>query len=138
MEKTRLGLSVGVVGAAAYLLSLFGGYIPVLLLVGYVLMFETNGWLKRMAVKAAVLTFLFSVATAVIGLIPDCASLIQNCAALFNSYVDISTIYTLQDILLDLLGLFEVILLLALSLKAFKQGTIVIGFIDSLVNKCME
>lgn len=138
MEKTRLGLSVGVVGAAAYLLSLFGGYIPVLLLVGYVLMFETNGWLKRTAVKAAVVTILFSMASALIGLIPDCLRLIQEIVVLFDGYFDITTVYTIESLLLDMLNLFELFLVLALGLKAFKQRTIVIGFIDSIVNKCME
>ena len=67
MQKSNFGVSVGVVGAAMYLLSLFGGYMAALLLIGYVLLFESNTWLKRTAVKVAVITFIFSVASGCIG-----------------------------------------------------------------------
>ena len=42
MQKTRLGTLDRVLGAALYLTAFFGGIIPVLLLAGYVLLFEEN------------------------------------------------------------------------------------------------
>lgn len=45
MQKTRLGISVGMLGAAIYLTGLFSGYLVVVLMVGYVLLFEENSWL---------------------------------------------------------------------------------------------
>ena len=60
MQGTKLGISVGMLGAAIYFTGLFSGYIVPVLLVGYVLMFEENGWLRRSAVKAISLMVFFS------------------------------------------------------------------------------
>ena len=46
MEKTKLGVSVGIFGAFLYVAALFGGYIAITLLAGYVLLMESNEWLK--------------------------------------------------------------------------------------------
>ena len=138
MQKSNFGVSVGVVGAAAYLLTLFGGYTPALLLVGYILLFENNNWLKRVALKAIVLQFLFSVINLVIGLVPDVIGVLNSFASIFGESVYVSFISMLCNALQDLLSLVKVALMLALSLKALKQSTIIIGFIDSLINKCME
>ena len=50
MQKTRLGISVGMLGAAIYLTGLFSGYVVAVLMAGYVLLFEENSWLRRSAV----------------------------------------------------------------------------------------
>lgn len=138
MQKSKLGLNVGVVGAAAYLLSLFAGYIPTALLVGFVLLFEENNWLRRTAVKAAVLTFLFSIGYTLIGLLPEVIGVIGSIVYIFGGSFHISFISNLCSALSNVLGLVETVLLLALSLKATKQSTIVVGFVDQIVNKCME
>ena len=44
MQKTKLGISVGLLGAAIYFMGLFGGYLVAVLLAGYILMFEENEW----------------------------------------------------------------------------------------------
>ena len=54
MQKTRLGISVGMLGAAVYLTGLFSGYLVAILMAGYVLLCEENGWLKRSVIKAVV------------------------------------------------------------------------------------
>ena len=54
MQKTRLGISVGMLGAAVYLTGLFSGYLVAILMAGYVLLCEENGWLKRSDIKAVV------------------------------------------------------------------------------------
>ena len=43
MQKTRFGISVGLMGAAIYFVGLFGGYAAMLLLAGDVLLFGENG-----------------------------------------------------------------------------------------------
>ena len=52
MQKTKIGISVGVMGAVMYFASLFGGYIPMLLLAGYIFLKEENIWLRKAAFKA--------------------------------------------------------------------------------------
>lgn len=52
MEKTKLGVSIGLLGAGIFAAALFGGYVATIVLAGYVLLMETNEWLRRAAVKA--------------------------------------------------------------------------------------
>jgi hypothetical protein len=138
MQKSNFGISVGVVGAAAYLLSLFGGYIPTLLLVGYVMLFEPNQWLKRTALKAGVITFMFSVLYALIGLLPDALSTLHSFFALFNGRLSVPFINDLCHVLNNVANLGETCLLLALAIKALDMKTIVISFVDNFVGKCTE
>ena len=42
MEKTKLGIPVNILGAVFYLLCMFGGYIPAILIAGYILIRETD------------------------------------------------------------------------------------------------
>ena len=42
MQKARLGVSVGLLGSAMYLISLFSGFLPAVVLAGYVLLCEQN------------------------------------------------------------------------------------------------
>ena len=138
MQKSKMGLNVGVVGAAAYLLALFGGYIPLLLLAGYVLLFESNGWLKRTALKAVVLTFLFSLASTAIGFIPDVIEMIHSIVAIFDGKFTVKYVAELVRALYNILNVAEVVLLVALAVKAMTESTIIIGFVDKIVNKCVE
>ncbi len=55
MQKTKIGISVGVMGAVMYFASLFGGYIPMLLLAGYIFLKEENIWLRKAAFNAVAL-----------------------------------------------------------------------------------
>lgn len=70
MEKTKLGISIGLLGAGMYFAGLAGA-LPALLLAGYVLLREENSWLKRMAVKAAAIVLLMAVFPACWGLLED-------------------------------------------------------------------
>lgn len=60
MQKTRMGISVGLMGAATYLCGLFGGLMVTVVIAGYILLFEENAWLKRAAVICGAASFLFS------------------------------------------------------------------------------
>ena len=66
MQKTRLGITVGLMGALTYFIALFGGYLAMIIVAGYILLFESNEWLKKAAVKAAVITIGFAVLISVI------------------------------------------------------------------------
>ena len=60
MEKSRLGVKVCLLGALSYWLAMFGGFIPTLLLAGYVLLLKNDKWLKKSVLNAFILSvFLF-------------------------------------------------------------------------------
>ncbi len=134
MHKTKLGISVGLLGALVYFATLFsGGYTIPVLLCGYVLLVEDNPWLRKASVKALVILVTFSLASFLVGLIPRTVG-----AALSFTNVSISFLYTVQNVIDTLLGLVSDILLLILGVKAFTQGTLKLPVIDKLIEKYMD
>ena len=138
MEKTKLGISVGLMGAALYFLGLFSSYIVAVLLAGYVLLFEDNAWLKKSAVKAVAVLAIFSFATAVVNLLPNAVNLINDFVAIFGGHFYLSFLSNLVGFVTTALNLLEKLLLLGLGLTALNQGTLPVPFVDGLINKHMD
>ncbi len=132
--KTKLGVSVGLMGAAAYLLGLFSGYTVQVLLVGYVLLCEENEWLRKTVVKALLVCLAFSGLDLVIGFIPDTFSLINQVCVLFDGSFRVEILSQLISLILSILNIAEKVLLLLLGLKALRQGTIQLGKLDQFAN----
>lgn len=132
--KTKLGVSVGVLAAATYFMGLFGGYIALIALVGYVLLFEQDSWLRKSAVKAFALCVLFSIIYALVGFIPDLMGLVDSFLGIFGGDFSITFINYGVYFLQDIIGLVEKVVFLILGLLAFRQNTINMGPIDKLVD----
>lgn len=137
MEKTKLGVSVGLLGAALYFAALFGGYTTVALVAGYVLLREENGWLKKTAVKAVVLLAAFSVLTYAIGLIPDLIDWIISFISLLNLNISLIVINRIVSLLTSAIYIVKTAAFLILGLKALKKEDFAISSIDEIVNKHM-
>lgn len=137
MQKTKLGISVGLFGAAVYFMGLFGGYLVMILLAGYALLFEQNEWLRKSVVKAVVLAVCFSLLTALINLIPDAISFIGDIASAFNASVYLPRVRSIIEAITDALAIIEKVLLIVLGVKALNQSTITIPVVDKLINKYM-
>lgn len=138
MQKTRLGISVGMFGAAIYLTGLFSGYVVAVLMAGYVLLFEENSWLKRSAVKAVSLMVFFSFITVLINLIPNAISCINYVASMFGGSFYAVFVSNLISALTSIIDIIEKILLIGLGVKALNQGTITVPVVDKLVSKYMD
>lgn len=137
MEKTKLGISVGLLGAALFFGALCGGYVFLLVLAGYVLLFEANEWLKKAAVKAVVLSFAFSVFSSALGLIPSLFRWLSDFLELINLNISFSFIINIVNLLTSAIYIVEVICFLALGLKALKMETVAISSVDEMVAKHM-
>lgn len=137
MQKTRLGISVGLLGAAIYLVGLFGGYVAMVVLAGYTLLFESNGWLRRSAVKAVVLMVAFSALNAVLGLIPDCFSAIGEVVVLGGGEFQLVLLNHLFSALIQLVDVVKKVLFLVLGAKALRQSTVVIPAVDEFISSYM-
>jgi len=138
MQKTKLGISVGVFGALLYFSGLFSGYLLTTLLAGYVLFKEENPWLKKTAVKSIALMIGFSVLYAVVGLLPDTIDIINNIFNIFNGYFSLSIISQVSSLLLKVIGFAETIVFVVLGFKSISQGTVPVPVIDSFVNKNIQ
>lgn len=137
MQKTKLGISVGMLGAVLYFMGLFSGYLITILLAGYVLLCEDNEWLKKTAVKVISIMIVFSFWTTVIGLVPGVISVIDDVVSIFGGHFYIAFISKLFNALIAGLNIVQKLLLLGLGVKALNQGTIPIPFVDNLINKYM-
>ncbi len=138
MQKTRLGISVGMLGAAIYLTGLFSGYVVAVLMAGYVLLFEENSWLRRSAVKAVSLMVFFSFITVLINLIPNAISSINYIASMFGSSFYAVFITNLVSAVTSIIDIIEKLLFIGLGVKALNQGTITAPVVDKLVSKYMD
>ena len=137
MQKTKLGISVGLLGAAIYFTGLFSGYLVAVVLVGYVLMFEENEWLRKNAVKAVALMVFFSLLVVVINLIPNTINFINNIVAVFGGNFSIVILSRLVTAIVSGLDIIEKILFIGLGIKSLSQGTVALPIIDKLVNTYM-
>lgn len=137
MQKTRLGISVGMLGAAIYLTGLFSGYLAALLLTGYVLLFEENEWLKKSAVKAVALMMLFSFITVLINLIPNAMSCIDHIASMLGGSFHVGFISGLVSAVISVIDIIEKLLFISLGVRALNQGTIDVAVVDGLISKYM-
>lgn len=133
--KSKLGISVGLLGAIAYFTALFGGYIPLLLVVGYILFSEENVWLKKTAVKAIVLLLCFSILSAVIGIIPDIIRLINDLFNIFRETFSIPVITRIFSFIQSAVSFVRIILFLLLGMTALNQGTIKVPVVDNIIDK---
>lgn len=138
MQKTRLGISVGMLGAAIYLTGLFSGYVVAILMAGYVLLCEENSWLRRCAVKAVSLMVFFSFITVLINLIPNAISSINYIASMFGSSFYAVFITNLVSAVTSIIDIIEKLLFIGLGVKALNQGTITVPVVDKLVSKYMD
>ena len=135
MEKTKLGISVGLMGALLYALGLFGGYFLTVAAVVYVLWREDSVWLKQTAVKALALTFLFPVISLAIGVIPDLVGLVQSVMNLFDEFFSMEVVLEIEAILRSILNILEYVVFILLGVMALGKKTIRVPLVDSLVEK---
>lgn len=138
MQKTKLGISVGLLGAAIYFTGLFSGYLVAVLLTGYVLLFEENGWLKKNAVKAVALMAFFSLLTVGINLIPNVLGVISDLLGIFDVHFSYGVVNSIISVVIGIINLIERVLFILLGFKALNQGTIAVPVVDKLIGKYME
>ena len=137
MQKTRLGVSVGMLGAAVCLSCLFGGYLSSIVLAGYILLFEENEWLKKNAIKAVVLMMSLSLLTVGIRLIPDAIGFIGSIFAVFGGSLHLSVVNGIIAVVLNAVDIIETVLFIILGVKALDQGSVSVPVVDKLISKYM-
>ena len=139
MEKTKLGISVGMLGAAVYFSAALFGYLALLVVGGYILFVEKKEWLKKCVIKAVVLMLLYSLITTVIGLIPQLISLSGGEETLFGSYyLYLAGAYQIISVVLVVLNFVRIGFFIALGIKALSEKTINIPLIDNFINTYMD
>ena len=133
MEKTKLGVSAGFLCAAAYLLFLFGGYTPALLLVGYILICENDETLRISALTATILALAFSLLNLLIGLLPDILNIFESMLDIFNVYLNLNLIHRLSNLFSNTLVLLRNAAYVVFAVLAIVGKPLKIGFVAKLL-----
>ena len=135
MKKTHLGISVGLMGAIMCFVCLFGGYIPALLIAGFVLATEDDEWLKKTCVKALALMISFSVMITVLNLLPDLLAWLDTIVAVFGGNFQYGIVNNIIGVFTGLLSLARTCIFLILGAQALNNGTLAIPGLDKMIDK---
>ena len=139
MEKTKLGISQGMLGAVVYFTAALLGYVSLFVVGGYILLIEKTEWLKKCVVKAVVLMLLYSLLSTVIGLIPQVFSYGSGDDALIGGYyLYLAGAYQVVAVVLVVLNFARIGLFIALGVKALNEKTITIPIVDKLIDRYMD
>ena len=139
MDKTKLGISQGMLGAIVYFSAALLGYISLFIIGGYILLVEKTGWLKKCVVKAVVIMLIYTLLSTVIGIIPQVFGLGGGEASLFGSYyLYLTGVYSIVAVILVVLNLVRIGLFIALGIKALNEKTIRIPVVDRLIDAYMD
>ena len=133
MEKTKLGLSVPVTAAAAFLLFTLCGSTVGFLFLGYILLCETDAGLKRKALTAAIVYVGFILVNELIGLIPGAFSLLEELVRLCKGSLNVYIVHQISNLLYSVVNFVRDILMLVLALKAWKGNDVELGFVKKLI-----
>ncbi len=134
MQKTKLGLPVGIVAMATYLIFFYGGYVAGLLAVGYILLCESDTWLKRSALKTVVVALLFSVLNTLVYLLPNILDIFTSLLNIFRVYPNLSIIDNIAGLFASILGILKLVAYLTLAILALFRKSINIKFLDNLID----
>lgn len=138
MEKTKLGISVGLMGALLYAIGLWGGYFLIIAAVAYVLIREESAWLKQTAVKALALTFVFPLLYLAIGVIPDLVGLVGDVMNLFDEALDTEILDEIVMLLRDIVNIAEYVVFVLMGILALGKKTVRLPLIDAAVKKHLD
>lgn len=138
MEKSRLGVKVCLLGALSYWLAMFGGFIPTLLLAGYVLLLENDKWLKESVLNAFILSVFFSVISGIISVFPDVIGLINSFFGIFAGHFYADGFSSFINLLLYIVSIAETIMFIILGFTSLKQKDITVPFVSKFVDKYFE
>jgi uncharacterized membrane protein len=135
MGKTKLGVSVELLAAAVFFVALFGGYTPVLLVAGYILLVEENAWLKKAAIKSVALLTAISLITYVIGLVPDVFDWLSSFLRLIGLNISFSIISSIVYLFTSAIAIVKILFFVLSGVKALKGETVAISSLDAMLDK---
>ncbi len=138
MQKTKLGISVGLLGAILFISALVQP-LAAFIIAGYILIAEDNLWIRRAAVKSIVIGFAFSVLSIIIYLIPDFINVIERLICIFkDDYYSgdfVGFIDDLVSFIVSVTDYAQVVIFGLLALTSLKQSTVIIPVVDKFINK---
>jgi len=137
MQKTKLGISVGLLGAAVYLSGMLS-IVALVILAGYILLMEENEWLRKAAIKAVAIVLAFTVLNGCLGLINDVLGIINSIIGWFGSMFTLRIPLNIESIISYAFEFVETALLILLGISSLSQGSVKVDILDKLIAKHTE
>lgn len=138
MQKTKLGISVGLMGAGLYFLGIFS-FIPAFLLAAYVLLCEDSAWLKRNAIRMVIIVTGFYILHTGVDMLQEIWGVINSILGwipflhlYFNFPLNLDSI---ADYVISFIG--NLVLLMS-GFKALSNDMIKVSFADKLLSKHLD
>lgn len=133
MYKTKLGVSVGIMGALVCFLGYFLGVTswPFLVVIGLILWKEDNEWLRRLVIKVAIISLFFA-------LIPVAINGIQYIFNILNRMFNTDKVkwpVSLDYYINTIANILEIIVFVLLGFKSLNQKHVKIKPVDDIINK---
>lgn len=136
MEKTKLGISVGLTAAILYFLGMISTG-ALIIAAGFVLFTESNLWLKKSAIQAVVITVFIALVGAVLNVGDWLFSFLNGLLGNFIHTIHIDYPLNIDTILLSLASILKNVLLLVLGFMALGQKGFTLPGISDFVDKHM-
>jgi len=133
MERTKLGVSIPVMGALTFVVFLAGGYVAGLLLLGYILLCEENTDLKKTAVTALLITVGLSLVSILISFLPDVVDVFESFLSMFGVYLGGGFIDTFFNFLYRIFNVVKTAVLVVFAALTMMGKPVRLSFIDKLI-----
>lgn len=137
MLKTKLGISIALVGAAMYFLGAIS-FTPAVLLAGYVLIVEENEWLKRQAAKMIGVVVVFGLLSIAVGWIDDVVYMLGIIVRWFSKDTYLSVPANLTTLCQYIITLAKEVFLLMMGFMALGMKNVKLGVVDKQLDKFMS
>lgn len=134
MEKAKLGISIGLLGAAVYFMGLINTT-GLIIIAGYILLVEANPWLRKCAVKALAILFIFALIPVALSFVTDILSFINSVINGFGGEASLRWPLGIDNWVNIAAGFIEKVLLVILGVTALSQGSVAVGPIDKMVDR---
>lgn len=135
MNKTKLGISTNMLAFVAIFVSLWGGFIPAILITGYVLIAENDMWLKKIVAKGFMILFFFTLLSALIGFLPNLLDFINAIFNLWGGYFSVGVLNSIINLINTILAIAEKVIMIITAFLALGGKWFRIGFVDKFIEK---
>lgn len=135
---TKLGIKSNIMAVLMCVVGLVSGYVGALLMAGYILMYESDTSLRKVAIKVLTVMCMCSLVAELIGLIPDFVSWISSVLMIFGGSLYIGFLSSLCSVLTGAIWIAETIILGLMAVFAYKGKDFFTGKLDTVVSAINE
>lgn len=138
MQKSRLGIPASMLAVFMFLLGLFDtgfSFAILVILALYVLLVERSVILKKSAVKAVVISVLFTFIGLLMNFVPTILGLVNDVVGIFGKNIDFSIVDHIVNIGFTGLGFLRFIVFVVFIVFAILKKSLPIPFLEKALNR---